>query len=75
MTDNVEHLILEHLKAIRTDQQIMKTDLRDIKMRLLTLEAYRAAQHTDSARQSARLDDFEQRLERVERRLELRDEA
>jgi len=42
MTDNVEHLILEHLQAIGADQQIMKADLRDIKVRLLSLEAAKA---------------------------------
>jgi hypothetical protein len=43
MTDEISSLILEHLKAVRADQQIMKSDLRDIKARLLPLEIHQAA--------------------------------
>lgn len=43
MSDNIEYLILEHLKAIRSDVDTVKSDLRDIKARLLTMESYQAA--------------------------------
>lgn len=69
MTDNIEYLLLEHLKAIDT----VKHDLRDIKGRLLTMESYQAAGHIDAARQSARLDDFDARLSRLEVRANLTD--
>jgi predicted nucleic acid-binding Zn-ribbon protein len=70
MTDEISNLILEHLKAVRADQQIMKNDLRDIKARLLSMEIYQAAIHTDSSHTRTRLDELEQRLERIEKRLD-----
>jgi hypothetical protein len=73
MTDNIEYLLLEHLKAIRADLDTVKHDLRDIKTRLLTMESYQAASHIDAARQSARLDDFDARLSRLEIRVNLAD--
>lgn len=71
MSENVEYRILEHLKAIRGDLENVKGDLRDIKTRLLTMESYQAASHVDAARQSVRLDELDQRLSRVEVRINL----
>ena len=71
MTDNIEYLILEHLKSLRQGQNIIEADLKDIKARLLAMETHQAASHIDSARQSARLDDLDSRLNRVETRLNL----
>jgi hypothetical protein len=42
MTDNIENLVLEHLRAIRTDMGSMKDDVREIKSRVNTLEAGQA---------------------------------
>ncbi|MDS4022156.1 MAG: hypothetical protein RKR03_16900 [Candidatus Competibacter sp.] len=39
MADNVENLILEHLRAIRADIGGIKDDVREIKQRLTSLEA------------------------------------
>lgn len=39
MTDNVENLILEHLRAICADIGSIKDDVREIKQRLTSLEA------------------------------------
>lgn len=39
MADNVENLILEHLRAIRADIGGIKEDVREIKRRLTSLEA------------------------------------
>ena len=39
MTENVENLILEHLRAIRADIAAVKDDVREIKQRLTSLEA------------------------------------
>ncbi|MFM8442563.1 MAG: hypothetical protein ACKN9W_04360 [Methylococcus sp.] len=67
------YLLLEHLKAIRADLHAVKTDIRDIKTRLLAMESYQAASHIDAARQSARLDEFDARLSRLEIRVNLAD--
>ena len=73
MTDNVDYLILEHLKAIRGDLDTLKSDMRDVKTRLLSMESYQAANHLDSARQSSRLDELDTRLARLEVRANLTD--
>ena len=39
MTDNIENLVLEHLRAIRADIAYMKDDVREIKSRVNTMEA------------------------------------
>ena len=66
-------LILEHLRAIRSDIGSVKPNLQDIKARMASIESYQVAGHGDAVRQSSRLDEIEARIEQVERRLELRD--
>lgn len=73
MAKSPENLVIEHLRAIRGDLVGVKDDLRDIKARLGAIEHHQAGQMLDSVRQSSRLDDLAARLEKVERRLELRD--
>lgn len=74
MTQKIENLILEHLKAIRAQLDRMESDIDDLKNRDHSHEAYLSALHTDSARQSARLDQHDSRIKRIERRLELTEE-
>jgi ubiquinone biosynthesis protein UbiJ len=42
MTESVENLILEHLRAIRADVAAVREDVREIKQRLSSLEAAKA---------------------------------
>ncbi|HVL20571.1 MAG TPA: hypothetical protein VM422_06250 [Amaricoccus sp.] len=62
-TDNI---ILEHLRAIRATQDRHSEDLREIKTRLGFLEAQYASL-------SNRLDRMDERVGRIERRLDLLD--
>ena len=39
MTESVENVILEHLRAIRADVAAVREDVREIKQRLSSLEA------------------------------------
>jgi predicted nuclease with TOPRIM domain len=78
MADNVENLILEHLRAIRADIGGIKEDSREIKQRLTSLEAGMAALRRDNANlygdvadQHARYDRLADRVERLERRLDI----
>lgn len=73
MSDNVENLVLELLKAIRQDVQTLKADNRDIKMRLASIEGHMATFHMEVARHSTKFDEIDERIERLERRMELRD--
>jgi septal ring factor EnvC (AmiA/AmiB activator) len=78
MADNIENLILEHLRAIRTDIGGIKEDMREIKQRLTSLEAAVVGLRRDNANlygdvidQQARYDRLVERVERIERRLDL----
>ena len=78
MTDNVENLIIEHLKHIRGRVDRIAEDMTDVKLRLSSLES--AMVHVKrevtsgdeiDARQQVSLDRLADRIERIERRLDL----
>ncbi|MBP1179061.1 hypothetical protein [Methylobacterium sp. PvR107] len=66
MTNAVENLVLEHLRALRHDVSEVRLDLRAVKSRL-------TAVGTQVATMNGRMDRFDERTARVELRLELRD--
>ena len=55
MTDNVENLILEHLRALRADVSSIKADVRDLKLRMSSMENYMASFHLEIARHGSKL--------------------
>lgn len=82
MTADIENLLLEHLKALRHEVRDfrvrMEDDLKDVKLRLASLERGQAKSHAEfaelygeSARQQSSIDRLAERIERIERRLEL----
>jgi predicted nucleic acid-binding Zn-ribbon protein len=71
MIEQVENLILEYLRAMRADVAQMKEDIRDIKLRLSALESHVANLLSDVLRQNARIDSLDERIGRIEHRLEL----
>lgn len=73
MTEQTENLVLEHLRSIRTDISDLKSNTRDIKARLASIESYIATLHADSTRGALSLDDLQRRIERIETRLDLRE--
>lgn len=73
MTENVENLLLEHMKAIRAQLDRIERDMQDLKARMSSLEAHSVAMQGEVVRHSARFDELDIRLTRVERRLELRE--
>ena len=70
MTETVENLILEHLRAIRTDVGTLKDDNVFIKARMSSIEHQMAGVHADFATINSRMDSVEKRLDRIEKRLE-----
>ncbi|OGT93865.1 MAG: hypothetical protein A2286_03040 [Gammaproteobacteria bacterium RIFOXYA12_FULL_61_12] len=77
---NVENLLLEHLRAIRADISALREDGREIKQRLSGLETGVAGirremvgHYEDSTLLHNRVDRISERIERIERRLELQD--
>ena len=78
MTEAIENILLEHLKRFQAGQERVERELREIKIRLSQLEvsvagirgdiAHMAA---DQARQQMSFDGMSDRVDRIERRLEL----
>jgi peptidoglycan hydrolase CwlO-like protein len=84
MSDNIEHLILEQFRALRNQLATMQTEMRDefsdVKHRINRLESSvagirreEAGTAEDIARQQAAIDQLKERIDRIERRLELRE--
>lgn len=68
---STENIILEHLRAIRATLEQHGDDLREIKGRLGILEQQDAGHTNQYAHLSVRLDRVDQRLSRIEKRLDL----
>lgn len=82
MADEIDNLVLEHLKAIRNELRDFRSrfddEMDDLKTRMSSLEAAmvtvkREVNYGDEvdARQQVSLDKIIKRLDRIERRLEL----
>ncbi len=78
MTENVDNLVLEHLKRFQTNFERIENDLREIKVRQADTHnavlGVRRDQVNDaeiSAHLQSQLDQMRDRLVRIERRLEL----
>ena len=74
MNDTTENLVIEILRKLQGEMSIMREDIRDIKVRLSSIEARLAHAHADYATQSVRIDRLEDRLSRIEHRLDLNDQ-
>jgi ribosomal protein L29 len=84
MTDNIEHLVLEQFRALRNQiaamQTAMHSEFSDVKHRISRVETAIAGVRRDEAgaaediaRQQVSIDQLNERIVRIERRLELRD--
>lgn len=78
MDNEPENLVLEYLRAMRTDIAAIKDDIREVKNRVTMLEAGQATiiqqlGHVSGsiAQQQVSFDRFGERVERIEHRLEL----
>lgn len=56
MVEEADNLILAHLKGIRASLTRIEEDIRDIKMRLVTLEQWQAEGYQAYARQQSAID-------------------
>jgi chromosome segregation ATPase len=75
---HAEHLVLEHLNAIRSEIAEVKLDTTEIRQRLSCIDAsiieLRRSDvhlHEDNARQQLAFHKLVERVQRIERRLEL----
>jgi hypothetical protein len=78
MSDNIENLILEHLKRIQTEQgnarerdQEILTRLSHIESGLARVTRDESANYSEIIDNRHTMDKLKERIERIERRLEL----
>lgn len=78
MTENIENLILEHLKALRAEVAAIKADTTELRTRIGQIEVAIAGLRRDFAHAdentailSVRMDRLIERMERIEHRLEI----
>lgn len=78
MADNVENLVLEHLRALRAGQDRIEHKLAELSARITSLETATARSRSDNLstqedvyRQQGVIDRINERLERVEKRLDI----
>lgn len=81
MTDITENLVLDCLQHIRGRVDLIADDMKEVKLRLSTLEGSLSLARREiiigdetGARQQAAIDRIMDRLEKIEHRIELRDE-
>lgn len=74
----IENLLLEHLRALRADVSLIREDMRDMRLRLTSLEQGQAtiirqtgALIETDARLQVGLDRLADRVERIEHRLDI----
>jgi tetrahydromethanopterin S-methyltransferase subunit G len=73
MSPATENLVLEHLRAIRATVDRLSDDMQEVKSRLGQLESQVAILTGNYASLSNRLDRVDQRILRIEKRLDLVD--
>ena len=80
MAENVENLVLEHLRALRAGQDRIESELRDLKERVSAVETGLNGVRRDlvalaeaDARLQVTIDRLGDRADRIEKRLELRE--
>ena len=82
MDKNLDNPFIEHLKGLRSEVQTLRAEMhsefRDVKHRLVSVETTMVALKHESAdirgdyvRQQVSLDSLNERIQRLERRLEL----
>lgn len=71
MTEETENLVLELLRRTRASQERMEQDIADLKTRMSSVEAMLGQQQIQLAALNGRMDRFDERLGRIERRLDL----
>jgi hypothetical protein len=74
MADEPRDLVLDHLRAIRSDVGALRDDMREVKGRLNAVEDIVAALVAADTRMQHSLDRLSDRTERIARRLGLIDE-
>ncbi len=73
MTEETENLVVGLLRRIRISVERTEQDMADVKVRLSAVENLLGQHQMQFAALNSRMDRFDERLARIERRLELVD--
>jgi hypothetical protein len=68
-----DNIVLEHLRRIRASQDRVEVVMGDVKLRMSAVEQHLGQVQLQIAGLNTRMDHFDDRLTRIERRLELVD--
>ena len=71
MNDETTNVVLEHLRRIRASQERMELDLGEMKSRVSALEQTTGQILNSLGIMNQRMDRFDERLSRIEKRLDL----
>ena len=73
--ENMDNIIIEHLKALRNElkefRQETREELQTIKMRINSVERGLAGSHDDNVIIQTRMDRVDSRIDKIEKRLDL----
>jgi len=73
MTENIENLILEHLRAIRTDIASLKDGQKELKAEILSVKKYLHNVQGDALRREQTIASIQVDIDRIKMRLDLSD--
>jgi hypothetical protein len=73
MAEEVDNVVLEMLRRIRASQERTEFDIAELKSRVSALEQHQGQTLILLGTMNQRLDRFDERLSRIERRLDLVD--
>lgn len=71
MTEETENPVLEIMRKVRNSQERTEQDIADLKVRMSSVETMLGQQLIQFATLNTRMDRFDERLGRIERRLDL----
>ncbi len=71
MTEQEESMILELLRRVRASQDRTEADISDLKLRVSAVEQHLGQMQIQFSGLNTRMDRFDERMARIERRLDL----
>lgn len=71
MNEKVEHLILEHLRAMRADMSSLKEEMSGVRAEMLVMRQHMAGLLGSQVLHDGELAGIKVRLDRLEKRMEL----
>jgi hypothetical protein len=71
MNEQIENLILEHLRAMRSDIASINDEIRGIRSEMRAMKQHMAGFMTHEVTQDGEIAELKHRVERIEKRLEL----